>query len=61
MHIGADGVPHESLKHLKANAVEELIRGIKKKLPIMKLAAMDQDVRKYLLYCMLHLQRQLGQ
>ena len=61
MRIGADGVPREIQKRLKANTVKELIRGINKSLPVMKLTAMDQDVREYLLYCMLHLQHQLGQ
>ena len=52
--IGADGVLRKSQKHLKANIVKELIRGIEKSLPIMKLAAMDHNVKEYLLYCMLY-------
>ena len=43
--IDADGEPCKIQKLLKVNAVKELIRGIKKNLPIMKLGAMDQDVR----------------
>ena len=45
--IGTDGVPHETRKHLKVNTVKELIKGIKKSLLIMKLAAMDSDIREY--------------
>ena len=55
MRIGANGVPRRIQKHLKANTIKELIKEIKKILPITKLAAMDQDVREYLLFCMLHL------
>ena len=61
MHVGTNRVPYKIQKHLKDNTVKELIRGIKKSLPIMKLAAMDQEVREYLLYCMFSLQHQLGQ
>ena len=41
MHIGTNGVPRKTQKHLKANTVKQLIRGIKKSLPIMRLTVMD--------------------
>ena len=53
--IGADGVLHASSESAfeGQHHVKELIRGIKKSLPIMKLTAIDQDVSDHLLYCIL--------
>ena len=52
--IGSDGIAHQVHKSLPANTVKELLRGIKKSLPILKLLQLDPAVGEYLMYALLH-------
>ena len=52
--IGSDGIARQVHKKLRANTVKELLRGIKKSLPILKLLQLDPAVCKYLIYALLH-------
>ena len=52
--IGSDGIARQVHKKLCANTVKELLRGIKKSLPILKLLRLDPAVCKYLIYTLLY-------
>ena len=52
--IGSDGIAPQVYKKLHANTVKELLREIKKSLPILKLLQLDPAVREYLVYALLY-------
>ena len=58
--IGLDGIARQVHKKLRANTVKELLIGIKKSLPILKLLLLDPTMRKYLVFALLHFSQAHG-
>ena len=52
--VGADGVARVIRKKVTGNTVKDLLRSVRKSIPVMKLIEADATVREYLMYTLLH-------